>query len=152
MLRLARFNAQIDSAEQPHKSAGFLTGVPAPAGAGLAFLPMFLWLWTGLEDFRNPYIVAPWLGLVAFLMISSVATYSWSSMKLRQNVRFEAIAVIALVTGALITAPWATLSVVSAAYVLTIPFSILSYRKVRRLRATVREPMAGRSDAEPDPS
>ena len=33
-LRLARFNANIDSEEQPHKSAGFLTGVPAPAGAG----------------------------------------------------------------------------------------------------------------------
>ena len=33
-LRLARFNAQIDVEEQPHKSAGFLTGVPAPVGAG----------------------------------------------------------------------------------------------------------------------
>jgi CDP-diacylglycerol---serine O-phosphatidyltransferase len=33
-LRLARFNARIDSIEQPHKSAGFNTGVPAPAGAG----------------------------------------------------------------------------------------------------------------------
>ena len=33
-LRLARFNAAIDVSEQPHKSAGFLTGVPAPAGAG----------------------------------------------------------------------------------------------------------------------
>ena len=32
------------STEQPHKSAGFLTGVPAPAGAGLALLPMYLWL------------------------------------------------------------------------------------------------------------
>src|SRR5207302_1993272 len=38
-LRLARFNARLDSAEQPHKSAGFNTGVPAPAGAGLAFIP-----------------------------------------------------------------------------------------------------------------
>ena len=27
----------IDAAEQPHKSAGFITGVPAPAGAGLRF-------------------------------------------------------------------------------------------------------------------
>ena len=33
-LRLARFNAAIDVEEQPHKSAGFLTGVPAPAGRG----------------------------------------------------------------------------------------------------------------------
>ena len=44
-LRLARFNARIDTSEQPHKSAGFLTGVPAPAAAGLAMLPMFLWFW-----------------------------------------------------------------------------------------------------------
>ena len=36
-LRLARFNAQIDATEQPRKAAGFFTGIPAPAGAGLAF-------------------------------------------------------------------------------------------------------------------
>ena len=41
-LRLARFNARLDAAEQPHKSAGFNTGVPAPAGAGLAFVPIYL--------------------------------------------------------------------------------------------------------------
>src|SRR3954453_16981408 len=41
-LRLARFNALLDAAEQPHKSAGFNTGVPAPAGAGLAFIPIRL--------------------------------------------------------------------------------------------------------------
>src|SRR3546814_16725774 len=39
-LRLARFNANIDADDQPHKSAGFMTGVPAPAGAGLAFAPV----------------------------------------------------------------------------------------------------------------
>src|SRR3546814_7280077 len=41
-LRLARFNANIDVSEQPHKPAGVLTGVPAPAGAALAMLPMYL--------------------------------------------------------------------------------------------------------------
>ena len=39
-LRLARFNSRIDVEEQPHKSAGFLTGVPAPAGAGLMRVPI----------------------------------------------------------------------------------------------------------------
>ncbi len=47
-LRLARFNAQIDVSDQPHKSLGFLTGVPAPLGAGLAFAPFYLWMATGL--------------------------------------------------------------------------------------------------------
>ena len=39
-MRLARFNARIDVEDQPHKSAGFLTGVPAPVGAGLLLLPI----------------------------------------------------------------------------------------------------------------
>ena len=136
-LRLARFNANIDVEEQPHKSAGFLTGVPAPAGAGLLLLPVYLWLasdrqWTWLNDVR---IVAPWAALVAFLVISSVATFSWGSLRLRRNVRLEAIVVIALVGGALVSAPWHTLSVSALLYVALIPFSIMSYARVRRLRA-----------------
>jgi CDP-diacylglycerol--serine O-phosphatidyltransferase len=135
-LRLARFNARIDSEDQPHKSAGFLTGVPAPAGAGLLLLPIYLWLasdreWTWLHDFR---LVAPWAALVAFLVISSVATYSWTSFRLRRNVRLEAILVVAIVGGALFSAPWETLSVLALVYLATIPLSILSYSKVRRQR------------------
>ncbi|WP_448657584.1 CDP-diacylglycerol--serine O-phosphatidyltransferase [Sphingomonas sp. CJ99] len=131
-LRLARFNAAIDQVDQPHKSAGFLTGVPAPAGAGLAMLPIFAWLWSGEELLRSPWIVAPWIAFVAFLMVSSLATYSWSSLKLRPNIRFEAILVVVLAGAALLSAPWQTLTVICLAYVASIPFSIASYRKVRR--------------------
>ena len=65
-LRLARFNARIDVEDQPHKSAGFLTGVPAPAGAALMLLPIMLWLasdrqWTWLSE---PRLVAPWAALL----------------------------------------------------------------------------------------
>ena len=72
-LRLARFNARIDADEQPHKSAGFNTGVPAPVGAGLAFVPIYLWLITGNELFRSWTLVMPWTLFIALLMISSVA-------------------------------------------------------------------------------
>ena len=64
-LRLARFNARIDAAEQPHKSAGFNTGVPAPAGAGLAFVPIYLWLITGNELFRSWQLVMAWTLFIA---------------------------------------------------------------------------------------
>jgi len=142
-LRLARFNAAIDEAEQPHKSAGFLTGVPAPAGAGLALLPMFLSFC--LEDARlaSPYLVAPWTALVAMLMVSSVATYSWSSLRLRRSIRFEALAGVVLVGAALISAPWATLTAISAAYLLAIPFSYVSYARIRRQRERVPKPPTG---------
>lgn len=135
-LRLARFNAAIDEAQQPHKSAGFLTGVPAPAGAGLALLPMFLFFWTNEPLLASPYLVAPWTALVALLMVSSIATFSWSSLKLRRSVRFEALAVVVLVGAALVSAPWHTLSAVAICYLVTIPFSLLSYAKIKRLRAS----------------
>ena len=136
-LRLARFNARIDVEDQPHKSAGFLTGVPAPAGAGLLLLPIYLWLasdrqWDWLQDVR---LVAPWAALVAFLVISSVATFSWGSLRLRRNVRLEAIVIIAIIGAALISAPFETLSVAALLYVAFIPLSIMSYARVRRRRA-----------------
>lgn len=133
-LRLARFNAAIDASEQPRKKAGFLTGVPAPAAAGLALLPIYLWLTTDLEMFRLPYVVAPWLALIAFLMISDVATFSWSSLRVRRNVRIEAIAIVAIAFGALLSVPWATLSVICAVYLMLIPVSATSYARIKRRR------------------
>ena len=138
-LRLARFNANIDVEEQPHKSAGFMTGVPAPAGAGLTLLPVYLWLWLGEEELRSVYLVAPWAALVAFLMISNLATFSWGSLRLRSHVRLGALVVIALIGGALLSAPWTTLSVAAILYAGLIPFSIVSYSKVKKLRAAAAQ-------------
>src|SRR4051794_31326897 len=113
-LRLARFNARLDAAEQPHKSASFNTGVPAPAGAGLAFVPIYLWLVTGNDDFRQWQPVMAWTIFIAALMISSLPTYSWASMRIRRSWRLSALAGVALLGAALIVATWATLLLVSA--------------------------------------
>ncbi|WP_294111349.1 phosphatidylcholine/phosphatidylserine synthase [Sphingomonas sp.] len=134
-LRLARFNAAIDVADQPHKSAGFFTGVPAPAGAGLAMLPLYLWLLSGWPTLRAPWLVAPWVACIALLMISSIATFSPRSLRLRRAVRFEAIAVIVLLGAAFASAPWHLLSILSGAYLLSIPFSARAFARVRQRRA-----------------
>jgi CDP-diacylglycerol--serine O-phosphatidyltransferase len=137
-LRLARFNARIDLDDQPHKSAGFMTGVPAPSGAGLAFVPIYCWFVTDLPIFREWYVVAPWMALVAFLMISSLATFSWKALRLRRNVRMEAIALAGILAAMLITVPWVTLPAISLIYLVMIPFSALAYRKVRGAQLTPR--------------
>jgi CDP-diacylglycerol--serine O-phosphatidyltransferase len=135
-LRLARFNSRMDADEQPHKSAGFLTGVPAPAGAGLAFVPVYLWLVTGQEIFRAWYVTMPWVIFIALLLISNVATYSWSSLRIRRSSRLFVIAGIGLLGAALVTQPWVTLLAISLVYIAMVPFSIASYDRVRRRRAT----------------
>ncbi len=134
-LRLARFNARLDSAEQPHKLAGFNTGVPAPAGAGLAFVPIYLWLITGDDRFRAWPGVLAWTLFIAALMISSLPTYSWSSIRIRPAWRLFALAGLTLFGAALIVAPWPTLLLLSTVYLLCIPAAMASYFKVKRRRA-----------------
>lgn len=136
-LRLARFNARIDAEEQPHKSAGFLTGVPAPAGAGMMMLPILLWLasdrqWNWLE---RPELVMAWSGFSAFLIISSIATFSMGALRVKRSFRLQAVLLIVLVGGALFAVPWETLSALVIVYLLSIPFSIMRYGAVKRRRA-----------------
>ena len=142
-LRLARFNARIDVGDQPHKSAGFNTGVPAPAGAGAAFIPIYLWLITGEPLFRSWPLVMAWTLFIATLMISSVPTYSWTSIRIRSGWRLFALAGIALLGAALITVPWITLLLLAIAYLGSLPLSMASYAKVRRRRATSAERIPG---------
>ena len=139
-LRLARFNAQIDAGDQPRKAAGYFTGVPAPAGAGLAMLPLIAWLWSGAPVLRSYWLVAPWVAFVALLMVSSVATYSWKSFRLRRHVRFEAIAAAVVLAGLLVAYPWQTLTAISIAYLLAIPFSAYGYLRIRRRAAGASAP------------
>ena len=136
-LRLARFNARIDVEEQPHKSVGFLTGVPAPVGAGLAFLPMYLWLASGEGLFREPLLVAIWIAVIAGLMISNLATLSWTSIRPRRSIRLLAIAFAGLIFAALLTEPWWTLVAICVGYLAMMPYSFMRYAKIRRQRAAV---------------
>lgn len=133
VLRLARFNAGIDQ-EQPHKAAGYLTGIPAPAGAILALAPLYLWLSTGETHLDRPYLVAPWVLGIALLMISSIPTYA-PALRLKQQIRFEVLVILAALIAALVAAPWPTLGGIALLYLATIPFSFAGYRRIKRLRA-----------------
>ncbi len=134
-LRLARFNARIDMIDQPHKSAGFMTGVPAPMGAVLAFLPLFLWIASGNDDFRQPGLVGVWLVIIAFLMISSVATMGWGALRPRKRIRLELIALIGLTVAALLTETWWTLVGICAFYIAMLPVGFARYARIKRQRA-----------------
>lgn len=133
-LRLARFNAQIDTDEQPHQSAGFLTGVPAPVGAGLVFAPFYLWQETGLAIFRDPLLTTPWTAAMAALMISNMATLSWGAIRPRRGIRLGLILVVSLGFAALLLEPWWTLSVISGCYLALMPYALWRYGQIKRRR------------------
>jgi len=135
-LRLARFNARIDMADEPRKAAGFLTGVPAPVGAGLAFLPMYLWIASDGNDlFRRPELVGAWLVITAFLLITNLPTLSWGALRPRRSVRLELIAFAALAFAALLSEPWLTLAGIGLIYLMFLPYGWVSYGRIKRQRA-----------------
>ena len=146
-LRLARFNAQIDTDEQPHKSAGFLTGVPAPVGAGISFLPFYLWQETQDPFFRDPLLLTVWVAAIAILLISNMATLSWGAIRPRRGIRLWLIAVFALVFAALPLEPWWTLSAVAIGYLALMPYALFKYGRIKRRRSTNA---AGASDPSQD--
>jgi CDP-diacylglycerol--serine O-phosphatidyltransferase len=112
-------------------------------------LPLYLWFWTGEPLFASPYLVAPWVAFVALLMVSSVATLSWTSFRLRRHVRFEALAIIVVVGVALISAPWHALTALCLVYLASIPFTMLAYAKLKRPRGAAT---VAKGQASPPPS
>jgi len=82
--------------------------------------------------------VMPWTLFIAALMISSLPTYSWSSIRIRRSWRLFALAGVGVLCAALITTPWQTLLVLAVLYLVMIPFAVAGYARVRRRRATQR--------------
>ena len=143
VLRLARFNARIDLPDQPHQLAGFLTGVPAPVGAGLAFLPMYLWIVTGRNDFAEPLPVGLWLIAIAFLMISSLPTLSWGRLRPRRRFRLEVLALAGMVIAGLLAEPWLTRAGITVTYLLLIPIGAIAYYRIKRRGGSAAVPSGG---------
>jgi CDP-diacylglycerol--serine O-phosphatidyltransferase len=130
VLRLARFNTMIGQ-DLPHWAHNYFTGVPTPAGAGLAVLPLIFWLNTDVDAFRNSVISGALMVVVALLMVSRVPTYSGKNMRLKPGWVVPLMILIGLTGTFLVTDTWATLSVIGVIYLLAIPVSVMSFRKLK---------------------
>lgn len=131
-LRLARYNIT-PAPKTGVWSKGFFAGVPAPAGAGMALFPLFIWLLSPdfFEQFAFAnFAVGLWVIFVAALMISRIPTWSSKQIKLPAKMAMPALAVTALLIAALIQAPWHTLTIMCVTYIASIPLSIRHFRKV----------------------
>jgi CDP-diacylglycerol--serine O-phosphatidyltransferase len=131
-LRLARFNASMDDPNRPPFASNYFTGVPAPAGAVTALLPVylaFLGVWT-----PPALVTAVYTLVIAFLMVSRLPVFSGKSIRMRVPpemvlpVFVSVIFFIALLIGY----PWHILSAGSILYLLSLPLGWKSYRDQKR--------------------
>ena len=78
--------------------------------------------------------------LIAFLMISNVATLSWTLMRPKRDVRLGVILIFGLVFAALLLEPWWTLVAICAIYLALLPYAWMRYARFKRQRATAVPP------------
>lgn len=115
VMRLARFN--IDSkSELGGQSGNRFVGVPAPAGAFLVLLPMFVSFLFEDPELLPPGLVGFYMICVGLLMISRIPTYSFKKARVsRKSVKFLLLG-FAFLAAALLTHTWATLIALDLAY------------------------------------
>ncbi|MGB3719769.1 MAG: CDP-diacylglycerol--serine O-phosphatidyltransferase [Proteobacteria bacterium] len=146
-LRLARFNAVLD-VERPKWQSNYFSGVPAPAGAIIALLPVYLEQ-LGLLTTRSGwaiYAMLAYILLVAFLMVSTIPTYSGKLLgeRISREWVMPAFVLAGALVALLVTYPYATLSIGTLLYLAMIPVS------VRRFRAQMQ--LHGEEEARPNPA
>jgi CDP-diacylglycerol--serine O-phosphatidyltransferase len=128
VIRLARFNVGSKS-ETEIKDPNFFVGVPAPAGAMLVMLPMYVSFMFSVEPVLRPELMSLYAVLIGLLLISRIPTYSFKVMVIsRENVRYVLIGFVVLVA-ALMTYLWTTLVVIVIAYIIGVLWALRGPRK-----------------------
>ena len=127
-LRLARFNVTRE-APVAQGARVHLVGVPAPAGAMLALLPVFLSLDGLLHLQEYPLGVAIYLGCVGALMISKLPTLSPKALRIARDKVGLVLIGMAIVVGLMFTRFWLLMVLANLAYGLTLAWAMLRSRK-----------------------
>ena len=139
VLRLARFNLTKISEEVEWK-VNYFEGVPSPAGAGLALLPLIY----ELSEFKlnmdiksaTPYFVL----IVAVLLISKIPTFSLKKIKISSQLTIFLLFGIVILFVALIFFTFESLLIVGLLYLISIPASYFSYQKTnKKLNTNLKE-------------
>jgi CDP-diacylglycerol---serine O-phosphatidyltransferase len=138
-LRLARFNASLEGAPGPAYTYNFFAGVPAPAGAGLVLLPLFVGLegqavgarWLVIVA-ENPLFCALVLVGTALLCVSTLPVWSFKNFKVPAEYVLPMLLGVGFYAALLVADPWAALAGAGVIYLGMLPFSVRSFRRLQR--------------------
>ncbi|WP_288900482.1 phosphatidylcholine/phosphatidylserine synthase [uncultured Sneathiella sp.] len=128
-LRLARFNSMMDQ-KQPVWANRYFTGIAAPAGASISLLFMVMHFYTESDFFRSAVLNAAWMLFMAFMMASRIPTFSIKRIRIARRFIMPVLLLVGGLAAVLASYPWQLLSLIAIIYMATIPFSILSHRRL----------------------
>jgi CDP-diacylglycerol--serine O-phosphatidyltransferase len=131
-LRLARFNSELELPDRPRWTYHFFTGIPAPAAAGLAVLPLLVSFVLGDGWPRSWFLNAAFMVFVGVMMVSRVPTYSIKRVRVAPDMVLPTLLLAFVVIAGLVVETWLTLALIGVLYLGSIPLAVLSARRMRQ--------------------
>ena len=133
-MRLARFNTELEDTDRPVWMSRFFTGMPAPAAAGCAMIPMLIAFAFDAQWPRAWPLNAVMLIAIAYLMVSRIPTFSIKTVLVRVRPEWvlPTLIGVGLLVAALSSAPWHTLLAVGVMYLASLPVGWWSAYQLRR--------------------
>jgi CDP-diacylglycerol---serine O-phosphatidyltransferase len=131
-LRLARFNTELELPDRPRWTYHFFTGIPAPAAAGLAVLPLMMSFVAGDGWPRSWFLNAVLMVFVGVMMVSRVPTFSIKRVRVEPHMVLPTLLLAFVVIAGLVVETWLTLTLVGLLYLGSIPLAVLSARRMRQ--------------------
>lgn len=130
-LRLARFNVMADDPDRPAWQADYFVGVPAPAGAVLVLLPVYLGFVGAPATQLVAYLASAYTVGIGLLLVSRIRVFSGKSpgQRIRRDLVLPLMLAVALYVLLLFNYTWYALTASAVAYLAFIPFSVRAYAR-----------------------
>ncbi|THV25718.1 CDP-alcohol phosphatidyltransferase family protein [Peteryoungia ipomoeae] len=130
-LRLARFNVMDERAIKAPWQSEFFVGVPAPAGAALVLLPVYIGF-VGVES--GPFFAygsAIYTVIIGALLVSRLPVWSGKSetSRIRRDLVFPMILVVVLYVALLMSFTWQVLIVTVVLYLFSLPLGARNWHR-----------------------
>jgi len=129
-LRLARFNVMAERENKASWQSEYFVGVPAPAGAMLVLLPVYVGF-LGIVPTRTfAYFAAGYTVLIAFLLVSRLPVWSGkTSSRIRRDLVLPLMLAVVVYVALLMSYTWEVMVVTVAFYLVSLPFGARSWQR-----------------------
>lgn len=131
-LRLARFNVMSERETKASWQSEYFVGVPAPAGAMLVLLPVYVGFLGLAPSLPFALVSSAYTVLIAFLLVSRVPVWSGKSegSRIRRDLVLPVMLIVVIYVATLMSFTWETMVVTVAIYLISLPFGARAwYRK-----------------------